>query len=266
MLSYVKSQYILRMIFSLLEKKTKLKIIKYNKFPLQQKLEINIDDYKNLSSKYIIWDLEIRKKGKEYNKDKVLIYEGEFKNGERNGQGKEFFLNGNLLFNGNYLNGKRNGQGKEFYPNGNLLYEGDYMSGKRNNGNIYLTEGKTDKIIKGDGINKEFSENGDLLEGEYKDGKKQGKWVKYDINGEILIEGNYKNSKKNGIWIEFLPGRRKIIENYKDDIIDGQCSEFYEDNLIKEKFYKNGNLYKSIKYANHETNRCIYDNEECVIM
>ena len=266
MLSYVKSQYILRMIFSLLEKKTKLKIIKYNKFPLQKKLEINIDDYKNLSSKYIIWDLEIRKKGKEYNKDKVLIYEGEFKNGERNGQGKEFFLNGNLLFNGNYLNGKRNGQGKEFYPNGNLLYEGDYMSGKRNNGNIYLTEGKTDKIIKGDGINKEFSENGDLLEGEYKDGKKQGKWVKYDINGEILIEGNYKNSKKNGIWIEFLPGRRKIIENYKDDIIDGQCSEFYEDNLIKEKFYKNGNLYKSIKYANHETNRCIYDNEECVIM
>ena len=266
MLSNVKSQYILRMIFSLLEKKTKLKIIKYNKFPLQQKLEINIDDYKNLSSKYIIWDLEIRKKGKEYNKNKVLIYDGEFKNGERSGQGKEFFLNGNLLFNGNYLNGKRNGQGKEFYPNGNLLYEGDYMSGKRNNGNIYLTEGKTDKIIKGDGINKEFSENGNLLEGEYKDGKKQGKWVKYDINGEILIEGNYKNSKKNGIWIEFLPGRRKIIENYKDDIIDGQCSEFYEDNLIIEKFYKNGNLYKSIKYANHETNRCIYDNEECVIM
>ena len=55
-----------------------------------------------------------QKKRKEYNKDKVLIYEGEFKNGERNGQGKEFFLNGNLLFNGNYLNGKEMDKVKNF--------------------------------------------------------------------------------------------------------------------------------------------------------
>ena len=256
MLSYVKSQYILRMIFSLLEKKTKLKIIKYNKFPLQQKLEINIDDYKNLSSKYIIWDLEIRKKGKEYNKDKVLIYEGEFKNGERNGQGKEFFLNGNLLFNGNYLNGKRNGQGKEFYPDGNLLYEGDYISGKRNNGNIYLTEGKIDKIINGDGIGKEFSESGNLLEGEYKDGKKQGKWVKYGINGEKLIEGIFINNIKNGVWIEWLPETRKIVKG----------SEFYEHKIIKKHFYENGNLCKSIEVIYQTICRHEDEDEVCLII
>ena len=62
--------------------------------------------------------------------NKHLIYEGEYKNGLRNGKGKEY-LDGKLIFEGEYLNGERNGKGKE-YENGKLIFEGYYIKGKKN--------------------------------------------------------------------------------------------------------------------------------------
>ena len=59
---------------------------------------------------------------KEY-KNNVLIYEGEYLNGERNGKGKEYNDNGKLIFEGEYLNGIRfNGWGYD-ENNGNKTYE-----------------------------------------------------------------------------------------------------------------------------------------------
>jgi len=58
-------------------------------------------------------------KGKEYYDDK-LIFEGEYKNGERNGKGKEYYDN-KLLFEGEYLKGERNGEGKENDYDGILI-------------------------------------------------------------------------------------------------------------------------------------------------
>ena len=53
-------------------------------------------------------------KGKEYNYDGKLIYEGEYLNGERNGKGSEYD-NDRLIFEGEYFSGKRSGKGREFY-------------------------------------------------------------------------------------------------------------------------------------------------------
>jgi antitoxin component YwqK of YwqJK toxin-antitoxin module len=50
---------------------------------------------------------------KEYNRENnILLFEGEYLNGKRNGIGKEFYNNGKIKFEGEYLNGKRNGKGK----------------------------------------------------------------------------------------------------------------------------------------------------------
>ena len=100
----IESLYILKYIFSFLSEDQKFKIIIYNK-QLQNKLDINIIDYKKKSRIY--------------------------REGERNGKGKEYNYNGELLFEGEYINGIRNGKGKEYYSNGNLLFEGDYINGKR---------------------------------------------------------------------------------------------------------------------------------------
>ena len=84
---------------------------------------------------------------KEFNFIK-LLYEGDYLDGEINGQGKEsviFCPNFNnpkildrnekeykffelLIFEGEYINGKRH-KGKEYYNNGNLGFEGEYKDG-----------------------------------------------------------------------------------------------------------------------------------------
>ena len=67
------------------------------------------------------------------------MFEGEYKNGEKNGKGKEFYRDGKLLFEGEYLNGKRHGKGKEFYRDGKLLFEGEYKNDLKWNGKGYDT-------------------------------------------------------------------------------------------------------------------------------
>ena len=53
--------------------------------------------------------------GKEYNSyNDELLFEGEYKNGERNGKGKEYNKFGDVLFEGEYKNGERNGKGQEY--------------------------------------------------------------------------------------------------------------------------------------------------------
>ena len=138
MIKNVKSSYILRIIFSFMNEKQKLKLIKYNK-SLQETMDIKLINYKIMSEKYIIY--EQNGKGKEINYYGELLYEGEYLNGERNGKGKEYNDKGNLKFEGEYLNGKRNGKGKEYYDKGNLKFEGEYLNGLRNG------KGKNMKIV-----------------------------------------------------------------------------------------------------------------------
>ena len=41
-------------------------------------------------------------------------------------------------------------------------------------------------------------------EGNYRDGKKDGKWISYCIHDQKIEEGNYKDGKKDGKWIFYL--------------------------------------------------------------
>ena len=128
MLDNVKSSYILKIFFSFVDEKRKLKLVKYNK-NLQQKIDISISNFIHFKLKYIIY----KSKGKweEYNYDHDLKFEGEYVNGERNGKGKEYDDDGNLKFEGEYLNGKRNGKGREYYDDVKLKFEGEYLNDKK---------------------------------------------------------------------------------------------------------------------------------------
>ena len=112
----IKSIYIIKGIFLLLNDKQKLNIIIYNK-QLQKILGVNIKDYKKLAGKYRI--------------------------GEKNGKGRKYSLiEDKLIFEGEYLNGKRNGKGKEYNNDGELKFEGEYLNGKKWNGKGYNKNGK----------------------------------------------------------------------------------------------------------------------------
>ena len=64
MLKNIKSLFFVRILFSYIEEKYKLKIIKYNK-SLQKTTNININNYKHFKGKYIIYESD--EYGKEYN-------------------------------------------------------------------------------------------------------------------------------------------------------------------------------------------------------
>ena len=87
MLKNVKSSYFIRIIFSFLDEKQKLKLITYNK-SLQENMNISLINYKIFSECYIIY--EQNGKGKECDYDSHFIFEGEDLNGENNGKIKEY--------------------------------------------------------------------------------------------------------------------------------------------------------------------------------
>ena len=190
MLTNIKSQYFVKIIFSFMKNKRKLSLIKLNR-NLQSHLDINITDYKLFSGKYITYEtkekiniykaINNRKlfsgeyfKGKGIEYDDAIIYEGEYLNGKRNGKGKEKDLMGKKLFEGEYLKGKR-WNVKEFDQKGNKIYE----------------------LINGNGFIKEYDEYRNLVfEGEYLNGERNGKGKEYDINGKVIFEGEYLNNKR----------------------------------------------------------------------
>ena len=192
LLKAVKSIYITRQIFSFLYENRKLILISHNK-KYQNKLEINIENYKTISGKYKI--AEKNGKGKEYSLiANRLIFEGEYKNGKKNGKGKEYYINGKLKFEGEYLNGKKisgkgyddngfmflliekNGEEKKYYCKDKLKFEGEFYNGRKWNGIGYDYEGvKAFELKNGKGFVKEYH-NGDgqlIFVGEYLNGEKK---------------------------------------------------------------------------------------------
>ena len=135
MLKNVKSVYFSKIIFSYINDKKILEIVKYNK-QMQKNIDINLNNYKLFAGKYIIF--EENGNGKEYSLlDNKLIFEGGYKNGKKNGKGK-IYRNDKLCFEGEFLNGKKHGKGKEyneFYKY--ITFEGEYKYGKKWNGKGY---------------------------------------------------------------------------------------------------------------------------------
>ena len=191
-------------------------------------------------------------KGKEYHhhyNSLNIIFEGEYRNNLRwNGKGydnnnvvyelkngngfvKEYYSNGRLLFKGDYLNGKRNGKGKE-YDLGALIFEGEYKNGLKWNGKGYDNNNNIVYELKnGKGYVKEYDCSGKIyFEGEYLNGKRNGKGKQYDWVGQLQFEGEYLNGLKNGKGKEY---------DYSNFIFKG---EYLYNHKLRGKYYINRKL------------------------
>ena len=230
MLYDIKSKYLIEIVFSALNAKIKLELAKYNK-NLQNIMNINLINYKILSGRYILNEINGQKK--EYNAyNGNLVFIGEYSHGKRNGKGKEYktyknnnnSINNKLIFEGEYSNGKRNGKGIE-YNNfcGNFIkFEGDFFRSKKWNGKGYdNNDNIIYELINGNGKIKEYNEKDRLIfEGEYLNGKRyNGKG--YDSNGNITYE--------------LINGDGKISE-YDDGKLIFEC-ECLNGQIKKEKHY-----------------------------
>ena len=221
MLNNIKSLYNLKFLFEFISEKHKLKLIIYNN-ELKDKLGINLQTYKEKSG--ICRIIEKNGQGQETSlKTHKIIFKGQFLKGSKNGLGAEYdSKTGKLIFQGNYLNGKRSGKGKEYDQNIKCIFEGEYLNGNKNgngkemrNGKV-IAEGKykEGKMWTGKGFNEkgeiiyeinngnskyfiEFNDKGKkVYEGEYLNGKRNGKGKEYGDNLKCVFEGEYLNGKK----------------------------------------------------------------------
>ena len=282
-LDNIKSIYFSRVIFSFINDKRQLELVKYSKH-MQKKLDINLINYKLFYGKFIIFDTNGKMREYLCYNDKI-IYEGEYLGRRRNGNGKEFdFQDGYLIFEGEYLNGKRNGKGREYYSNGVVLFEGGYKNGKKWNGLGYDRNNNIlYELIDGKGYVKEYFLRKDTLrfEGEYLNGEKNGKGKKFDYNDHLIFEGEYSNGKRfngngydeNGnIIYKLNKGNGKVKEyfNYSDKLKyevgyvngerNGYCKIYYEDKLIFIGKYINGKRNENGKEYDYNGN-LIYEGE-----
>ena len=237
MIKSIKSLVILKYICRNIDHGRILDLFKYNK-KIQNKLNINLIDYKRFSERYIIFDNN--GKGKEYNSfNDDLIFEGDYLRGKRNGKGIEYNEDGDIIFEGEYLNGKRNGKGIEFNDNDILIYEGEYLNDKRH-GKGKEFNFKGDLIFDGEYLNgekrKDIKSNFDKFEvlnseRDYNYGKIKNIKNKYNKNEYI---GEYINGKRNGFGKEYIKGKLIYEGEYLfDKKINGK---FYDDkgNIIYE--------------------------------
>ena len=195
----------------------------------------------------------------------TLEYEGEILEGKKHGKGKEYDYNNRIIFEGIYLKGKRwNGKVKKYDINGGIINEKEYFNGKiigddekLNNKDVnYLNEKKMKKIAK-----EYFEESNKIrFEGEYlKDKKWNGIIYNKDDNFKIIIKnGNWRLNDsvlkftylgkdiyiiqdKNGIIKEYCNGLLSYEGEYLNDKRNGKGKEYdYSGKILFEGEYKNG--------------------------
>ena len=281
MLEKVGSDFFCEKIFSFIDEKQKLKIIRYNKI-LQKITNISISNYIHFKGEYIIYDSNDKRKRKTYDKLNNLTYDGEYLHCERNGKGKEIntyndnlifegeYLNGKgkeyydnskLLFEGEYLNGKRNGKGKQYYYDGKLEFEGEYLDGEKIIGTKYDQKGNIKYEINNlNGKGKEYNYFNDKVEfeGEYLKGKRNGKGKEFNDKGNIIFEGEYLNGKRwNGKGYD---GSNNIVYELKEG--KSSIKEYgWYGSLIFEGEYLNGEKNGKGKQYDNQTVKLLFEGE-----
>lgn len=104
-----------------------------------------------------------------------------------------------------------------------------------------------------------YFENGQKgLEGTYKHGIKNGKWIWLYSNGQTKKEISYKNGKKNGKTIFWYKnGQNRLEVNYRNDKMIGKYTLWYENGQKKkETIYKNGVFVEKIEW--NKSGKIIY--------
>ena len=80
------------------------------------------------------------------------------------------------------------------------------------------------------------------IQGTFRNGKKEGLWVRYYENGQLWYETTYKDGKWNGPWVGYYPdGQISSKGTHKDDKKVGLWVHHYKNGQIEEKgTYKDG--------------------------
>ena len=195
-------------------------------------------------------------------------YEGNFKDGEFNGNG--YFRTRNYTYKGHFIAGKKDGKGKLESFNTKSIYEGEFKNDmkegygieKYNDGSIYKGHYKNG-MKEGTGIlSLKKEKKNSIFEGEFKDDKIWGKGIYKWENGK-QYEGEWENNEISGFGI-LTEKNIKHIGYFSHDKKEGYGASFY----IENKFVLLGKWINDIIegiaviFSLNEINNINFDNKE----
>jgi antitoxin component YwqK of YwqJK toxin-antitoxin module len=185
-------------------------IFKYKAGYLRSKQKINRTD--NAGRKQGKWLV--------FYKDGILMTEGYYKDGKRNGVFKEYDKNGSLKEINKFDDDIPDLEAKEtvildirstYYEDGSIKTTGTYTEGKKEGTHrVYDKQGNI--------INSFIYKQGNIIgEGIVDEsGLYQGEWKFYFDSGEVKLEGEFIDSKKQGTWTYYYPnGKKKQVGKFK---------------------------------------------------
>lgn len=228
-------------------------------------IEYGNEKYKNFSGKVRIYynnktiyigemsDGKLSGKGKQYDENKKLVYEGEFEedmySGEGTlyqddvavykgkfsdnlfeGSGEQYNLKGKMIYKGDFSLGQRSGKGIEYDPDtGKKIYSGNWVSDLREGDGTEFKDDGVSKIYKGAFVAGLYEGEGCLFEdgqikykGNFAEGKYSGSGCLYDAEtGKTIYDGNFANGKYEGEGSLFDLNSGKLV--YKGSFLAGKA-------------------------------------------
>ncbi len=220
--------------------------------------------------------------GKLYDREGVLLYEGQLKDGQRDGAGKEY-EEGILVYEGQLREGLRDGSGEEYkdgalvyegqfevglysgrgkrYNKGKMVYDGQYMDGLRSGSGVAYEDGKRlyegqflDDLYEGRG---KLYQNGTLCyDGSFHAGAAEGTGISYYSSGKIAYQGQFLADKADGIGTSYAAnGQKEYSGGFAEGVYSGQGTLFFADGGQLEGNFQNG---KPIGNVNWKKNGILY--------
>ena len=177
-------------------------------------------------------------RGKEYDENGLVAYEGGFTDGARDGAGAAYEA-GALIYEGQFSNGLYEGAGK-LYDGGELVYSGYFAGGLPDGlGTAYVHGAKSyeggfsDGMYDGDGI--AYYEDGTpRYKGSFSKGLYDGDGAAYNADGGVMYRGSFEAGLYNGDGTVYLPGGDSIRSKFTKGVGDGVIE-----------WYKSGRLWYS---------------------
>lgn len=183
------------------------------------------------------------------------LFYTEIDNGQLHGKYLRKHINGKYIVKGEHtnnresgiwwhFNGAGNGKLEEYSVYDTINKDNMYKESYYNNGALKMKRYYTNGLK--NGWSTIYHQNGKIQGiGVYVMDTICGKHMYYYKNGKLCRIVNYTNGQKNGIhqtWFELCNKQQvSTIENYTNDILDGEALYYYKNGKLKLKaFYKNG--------------------------
>lgn len=175
-------------------------------------------------------------KGKEYDENGLLIYEGNFTDGQRTGKG-QYFEEGVLVYEGYFSDGAYEGAGA-LYEDGVLIYEGEFSDSLYNGkGTEYSDSGKLytgsfqEGVYSGEGT-LYYPDGQRAYVGQFANGVKEGEGTLYREDGTLCYKGEFSENLFHGAGTYYLEDDRGYIQaDFSDGVTDGEIKWYIDGKL-----------------------------------